>query len=284
MGSNNGKLLIGLYEKALPASLSWEDRLSMTRDTGYSFMEISIDETDERLGRLRWDEDRIDELGELSKKIGVNFLTMCLSSNRSYPIGSQNDDVREKGVRIIFDAIRFALRLGIRIIQVACYDVLTEEESTGITRRTFTENLGKCLNFASSRGVMLAIENVDNEFGGSLDNIIKMVEGFSSPWLQLYPDIGNISAMGHSVEEQLKKYASHFVALHIKDTLPEIVRGIPFGQGNVDFVSALSSLKASGFYGPLLLEMWAVNEEDNFNIIKDSMEWVTDKLSQAGYL
>jgi L-ribulose-5-phosphate 3-epimerase UlaE len=38
--------LIGLYEKALPKQLNWEERLSAAKDAGFDFMEISIDETD----------------------------------------------------------------------------------------------------------------------------------------------------------------------------------------------------------------------------------------------
>ena len=38
---------IGLYEKAVPSSLSWEEKLSCARECGYDFLEISIDETDE---------------------------------------------------------------------------------------------------------------------------------------------------------------------------------------------------------------------------------------------
>ena len=43
---------LGLYEKATPADISWAERLNTTKDVGYSFMEISIDESDMRQERL----------------------------------------------------------------------------------------------------------------------------------------------------------------------------------------------------------------------------------------
>ena len=52
-----GKHLLGLYEKALPASMDWMERLSAAKELGYDYVEISIDETDERLARLDWDEE-----------------------------------------------------------------------------------------------------------------------------------------------------------------------------------------------------------------------------------
>ena len=38
------KYAIGLYEKAMPPTLSWREKLTFARDAGYDFVEISIDE------------------------------------------------------------------------------------------------------------------------------------------------------------------------------------------------------------------------------------------------
>jgi predicted hexulose-6-phosphate isomerase len=273
----------GLYEKSLPDSLDWEERLICTRDAGYSFMELSIDETDERISRLDWDITKKIELRDISEKTGIPFISMCLSANRRFPIGSSYPDIQKKGLEIIISAIYFAFQTGIRIIQVAGYDVIDGEKSTDISRKTFGINLGKCLKLASSLGVMLAIENVDSKFADSLDKIMKYVKDFNSPWLQIYPDIGNLTAMGQDVEKQLKNYGSHVLAVHVKDTKPGVVRNIPFGEGSVDFISAFDTLREIDFYGPMLLEMWAVNGKDNFAIIKNSRMWLIDKLRQSSY-
>jgi L-ribulose-5-phosphate 3-epimerase UlaE len=46
------KMPVGIYEKALPDAMSWEERLAAAGQAGYDFVEISIDESDERLSRL----------------------------------------------------------------------------------------------------------------------------------------------------------------------------------------------------------------------------------------
>ncbi|MGM0108976.1 hexulose-6-phosphate isomerase [Enterococcus sp. AZ172] len=43
---------IGLYEKALPSGWSWQERLDAVKELGFDFLEISIDESEERLARL----------------------------------------------------------------------------------------------------------------------------------------------------------------------------------------------------------------------------------------
>lgn len=284
VGFNNGKLSIGLYEKALPDDLDWENRLLMTRDAGYNFMEISIDKTDERLLRLKWDMAEINKLREISEKINIPLMTMCLSANRHFPIGSSFTNIQKKGVEIIFDAIKFSFCLGIKIIQIACYDVLDEEESTDLSRQIFISNLEKCLEFAASKGVMLAIENVDTDFGDSIDKIMDLVTGIGSPWLQIYPDIGNLAAMRQNIEHQLQRGINHIVAIHVKDTVDGVVRRIPFGEGIVDFISIFNTLKKIKFYGPILIEMWADDKKDNFEVISHARKWILEKIKQSGYL
>lgn len=53
---------IGLYEKALPSGWSWQERLDAVKELGFDFLEISIDESEERLARLDWTNEQIAEL------------------------------------------------------------------------------------------------------------------------------------------------------------------------------------------------------------------------------
>ena len=42
---------LGLYEKAMPKDLSWKEKMLAAKGAGFDFIEISIDETDEKLAR-----------------------------------------------------------------------------------------------------------------------------------------------------------------------------------------------------------------------------------------
>ena len=48
---------LGIYEKALPANLTWPERLALAKACGFDFVEMSVDETDVRLERLTWSKD-----------------------------------------------------------------------------------------------------------------------------------------------------------------------------------------------------------------------------------
>ena len=43
---------LGLYEKSMPSQLGWKEKLEAAKGAGFDFVEISIDETEEKLGRL----------------------------------------------------------------------------------------------------------------------------------------------------------------------------------------------------------------------------------------
>ena len=49
---------LGIYEKALPAGECWLERLQLAKTLGFDFVEMSVDETDERLSRLDWSREQ----------------------------------------------------------------------------------------------------------------------------------------------------------------------------------------------------------------------------------
>ena len=118
---------IGLYEKAMPKAMDWRQMLECAKECGYDFVEISIDETDFRLSRLEWTKEERLELVAAMKQIGVPIRSMCLSGHRKYPFGASDPAIRARGMEIMEKAVELADDLGIRIIQLAGYDVYYEE-------------------------------------------------------------------------------------------------------------------------------------------------------------
>ena len=83
---------IGLYEKALPQNLTWAERLTWAKKLGFDFLEMSIDESDERLARLAWTPSQLQELSQLMVKEDFFIHSLCLSGHRRFPLGSLNKD------------------------------------------------------------------------------------------------------------------------------------------------------------------------------------------------
>ena len=274
---------LGMYEKAVPRGLPLEEKLRLAKEMGYDYLELSTDESEAFRARMKMTPEEIAELRNTITKLQFPIYTMCLSGNRIIPIGSEDPETRERGMELIYDAVRFANAIGIRIIQVMAYDEYYKEQNE-TTVKLFMENLRKAVEYAGSYGVMLALENVDIPLMDELDKGVKIVEEINSPWLNLYPDLGNIYANGFSNEEgnaQYRRAARYIVASHVKDTIPGQCRDINYGDGGIDFKMFFKTLIDIGFSGPLTLEMWDQGDGKCYEDAARAVTFVKEKMKEA---
>lgn len=236
------KYSLGLYEKSMPKELSWEEKLQAAKAAGYDFVEISIDETDEKLSRLDMPEEERRKLILTMREIGMPIRTMCLSGHRKYPLGSSDPLVCARGMEIMDKAIRLADDLGIRIIQLAGYDVYYEESQTE-TKKRFLTYLKEAVHHAGCAGVFLGFETMETEFMNTVEKAMKYVTLVNSSYLQVYPDIGNLTNAAHTYKndalEDLELGRGHLLAMHLKETSPGKFREVPYGAGHVAFEEAI---------------------------------------------
>lgn len=280
---------LGIYEKALPKNVSWKDRLLLAKKLGFNFVEMSVDETDERLARLDWTKQERKELIDSEYEVGLKVYSMCLSGHRRFPFGSSDPDTRSHGLQIMKKAIDLASDLGIRNIQLAGYDVYYEPK-TLTSRAYFMENLQKAVAMAAEKQVMLSIEIMDDPFINSVTKFNKIKKQIHSPWLQVYPDLGNLNAWPENdVEAELELGIDEIAALHVKDTLnvTDTFKGkfknVPFGEGQVDFLGCFKTLKRLGYNGTFMLEMWSETSDDPEAEIKKALAYTLPIFKEAGY-
>jgi hexulose-6-phosphate isomerase len=280
--------LLGIYEKALPKHLGWEDRFRAVADAGFDFMELSIDESPERLGRLSWPLSERLAFGRAARLAGIRVPSMCLSGHRKYPLGSADPAIRAESLRIMESAICFAADTGIRVIQLAGYDVYYEP-STPESRERYLRGMETALRIAARYQVMLAMEIMDTTFLNSISKYLLLKESLPSPWLAVYPDLGNLSAWGNDMDRELSIGMDQIVGIHIKETkpvapdFPGAFRDVPFGEGSVDFARCFATLKRLGYEGPFLIEMWTEKSEKPLEEIARARAWVSERLRQGGY-
>lgn len=276
-GADN--ITLGIYEKAFPATSTWAERLELTARAGFNFLEISIDESDQRLERLNWGKERRSELRALIHATGTSIMSMCLSAHRKYPMGSLSDRTRSQGLDLMEKAIDLALDLGARIVLVPGYDVFYEP-STDRTRQRFLEGLRQAVEWASCTGLMLALENTDRCLT-SVNQTVWYVNEIQNPWLQLYCDIGNLHALEFDVLSEIRQGAGHIAGLHVKDTRPGEFRNVPFGEGTLPFVPIFQQLWETNFCGPIMLEIWDNPATDSYEMISEAREWVLARIEAS---
>lgn len=263
------ELPLGIYEKAFPPA-EWPELLARARELGFDFVEMSVDESDRRRSRVEWSAAERREFVRTVEQSGLRVPSICLSGNRSTPIGSEDPALAARGIELMRKTVDLSADIGVRIVQLAGYDVYYNETSTPETRERFVRNLAGVVDYAAANAVMLSMEIMDTRFMSSISRFLYLRERLPSPWLTVYPDLGNLSAWNDNAAEELEigLRMGLVAAVHLKDTyavshdFPGQFRDVPFGEGCVDFPRLFSVLKRGGYAGQFLIEMWNRGEED----------------------
>jgi len=271
--------MLGLYEKALPFSWDWDRKLRAVKELGYDFMEFSVDPA--HIDRLDWNETEIAGLRDASFRQDVPLLTLAISANREWPLGSKDDGVRKAGKTLLIKAIILARKLGIRIVQIASYDVFGEP-SDGETDRLFVESLHECERYAALHGVLLTLETMDTPYAGCIERCKRIIDEIGSPWIQIYADTGNIASAGINFESDLGTGAANVIAVHLKDSKPGICKRVDYGTGIVDFDADLQALKKIDFIGFFVAEMWADDDPAFLEKAGGACRFLREKIHNCG--
>ena len=118
---------------------------------------------------------------------------------------------------------------------------------------------------AAKKGVILAFETMETEFLNTIKKTMHYINIINSPYLQIYPDLGNITNAAlinrQNVSEDLRSGNGHIAALHLKETIPGKFREIPYGIGHVNFYDAIKITYEMGVK-IYLAEFWYSGNDD----------------------
>jgi len=279
----DSRVKLGIYEKAMPGAMSMEGKLRTAKEFGFDFMEMSIDETPQKLARLDMSKAERTELIRLMRETELPVRTICLSGHRKFPLGSADPDIRAKSAVIMRGAIGLAYDLGVRVIQIAGYDVYYEE-STEATRACFLEGLRRSVEIAAEYGVVLAFETMETPFMNNVKKAMIYVREIASPYLQVYPDVGNCTNAAADYREDvvldLMSGKGHIAAMHLKETAPGKYREVEFGNGHVDFERVIRAALAMGVR-LFVTEFWENAEIEYREHIRYSKKFIDEKFAKA---
>ena len=281
---------IGIYEKATPKPFSWRERLEFAKKLGFDFVEMSIDESDDRLARLDWSKEERLDVVKAVYETGIRIPSICFSGHRRYPLGSNSPEIEVQSLETMRKCIELAQDLGVRVIQLAGYDVYYEKKSAQ-TRARFLKNLRKACDWAEAAQVILAIEIMDDPFINSIEKYLAVEKAIDSPYLFVYPDTGNLSAWHNDIYSEFFLGHASIATLHLKDTYAVTheskgqFRDVAFGDGCVDWPGMFAVLKETNYQGPFLLEMWSENcetVEETEKAIKAAQDFLYPLIEEAG--
>ena len=256
------KYEIGLYEKAMRNTLTWKEKLQCAKECGYDYLEISIDATEEKINRIYMDTEEKREIMEAIFDTGIPIGSMSVSALTKYALGDPDQAVRDRGMEIAEKSIQLSSALGVRTVMIPGYDI-NYGESTIETKRYFLENIRKIAEIAEREGILVGFETMENNFMNTTGKAVQYVNMVDSAYLKIYPDAGNITnaavANRHDVCEDLSLGKGKLIALHLKETKPDVYREVPFLTGHVEFERIINTAWKLGVRR-YVTELWDVGQ------------------------
>ena len=285
---------LGIYEKALrsgPLAVSgsrvdaeaWRVFLDQVPRAGFSFLDLSIDESPEREARLDWDAGQCRTVRRAAEAAGTFIGGICLSLHRRIGPGSADPDVRRRAREVMARGLQVCHDLGVPVIQLAGYYCYYEDPNPD-AERWYAQLLADAVPLAARLGVVMGIENVDGDDVTSLTKAMEFVDAVDSPYLQLYPDLGNIAEQGLDPGVELAAGEGHMVAMHAKDVRPGEPRRVEMGTGGVNWDRSFALLAAQGWSGRLMIEMWNDDAPDSLSRCAAARTFIEDRAGAAGLI
>lgn len=279
-------LSLGIYEKALrgPAPVAppqWRDFLAQVAQGGFSFLDLSIDESPEREARLDWSREQWRAVRRAAEDAGVMIGGICLSIHRRIAPGSADPATRRRAREVMAQGLRACHEVGAPVLQIAGYYCFYEEPGPD-SARWYAELLTDSVPLAARLGVVMGIENVDGVGVTSITRAMELVEEIDSPFLQVYPDLGNIAEQGLDPRIEVPAGRGHMVAMHAKDVRRGEPRRVEMGAGIVDWDLSFSLLADQGWAGRLMIEMWNDDAPDSVARCVAARAFIEERARAAG--
>ncbi|WP_366180343.1 L-ribulose-5-phosphate 3-epimerase [Actinomyces timonensis] len=279
-------LSLGIYEKALrgPAPVTppqWRDFLAQVARGGFSFLDLSIDESPEREARLDWSPEQWRAVRRAAEDAGVMIGGICLSIHRRIAPGSADPATRQRAREVMAQGLRACHEVGAPVLQIAGYYCFYEEPGPD-SARWYTDLLAESVPLAARLGVVMGIENVDGVGVTSITRAMELVEEIDSPFLQVYPDLGNIAEQGLDPRIEIPAGRGHMVAMHAKDVRRGEPRRVEMGTGIVDWDLSFALLARQGWTGRLMIEMWNDDAPDSVARCVAARSFIEERARAAG--
>lgn len=196
------------------------------------------------------------------KETGLMVPSIVVATHWLKPLTDPSASVREVGLEGLRQALRDAKAYGASSVLLVPGKV-TKEVSYADAYTRSQEEIVKAIPLAESLGVVIAIENVWNQFLLSPLEAVRYVDAFKSPWVRWHFDVGNVVNFGFP-EQWIRILGDRIVKIHVKEYSRKIrdEHG-PFAgfkvelmEGDSDWPAVMRALDQVGYSGWLITEQY----------------------------
>jgi len=231
----------------LPEALSMQERCALAKTVGFSGIETSPMD----------DLDAARALGEAARAAGVPVHSVVYGGWDS-PFSSPDDAVIAKGLAGMRKALRTAKAAGAGAVLLVPAVVNEQTRYVDAYERS-QRHIRTLIPDAKEHNVVIAVENVWNNFLLSPLEFARYVDEFDSPFVKAYFDVGNVVAFGWP-QDWIRTLGPRIVRVHLKDFKREGRAWVNLGDGDVNWPEVRRALDEVEYSGYATAEMPAGDE------------------------
>ncbi len=226
----------------LPDHLSYVERFNLAKEVGFDGIEAPPISDPEEIKKIR-------AASELS---GVPVHSIIYGGWHA-PLSSADPRTVEKGIQDVLAALQCAKELGADTVLLVPA-VVNESTRYADAYTRSQQNIRQLLPRAEKLKVVIAVENVWNNFLLSPLEFARYVDEFRSPFVKAYFDVGNVLAFGWS-EDWIRTLGRRIHRIHLKDFKRSTRQFVNLLEGDVNWREVRKALEEIGYRGFLTAEL-----------------------------
>lgn len=273
------------------AGFSVEGYMKAASDLGFKYVEFWVDRGN--LWPYTASEEERRRVKELLSSYGLEVVSTCpipFSAERwekfefEFNLAHPVEEERKRAVRFVRDSVNLTRELGghVMITLPGKVEQPSFMESQTSYRKYFEQavkSLRECAKHAEDMGITLGVENaVVGNFMDLPDEMRRLLEAVGSERVKAYLDVANANVYYPPIEyiHALKGWLVD--CMHVTDNDGGYAYHLPIGMGTIDFKTILRELKATGWDGYLVPEVFY--GRDPVGGVKQSKEKLQELLEE----
>ncbi len=229
--------------------LSLKEKFQLVRNAGFAGVEPS---------------SAMDQAEVLAARdaTGLQIPSVVIATHWAKPLSDPNPATRQIGLDGLLQGLRDAKAYGASSVLLVPGTVTKQVSYTEAYSRSL-EEIKKAVPLAEQLGVVIAIENVWNQFLLSPREAVEFADAFKSPFVKWHFDVGNVVNTGWP-EHWIRTLGSRISKVHVKEFSKKLrdSKGLREGfkvnlmEGDSDWPAVMAALDSVDYTGWMITEQW----------------------------
>ncbi len=265
------------------ANHRWADALELIAEVGFESVAITVDHywldpfSDDFASQVKATRDCLERLG-LSCVIETGARFLLNPRQKHEPTLMTPGSAGEVRIDFLRRCVDLAAELNAEAVSFWA-GICRARISIDMGFRLLAERCRRVLDYADSKGVVLAFEPEPGMFIESFEQFQRLDDAIGAEHFGLTVDIGHVQCVEDGpIADHLVRWAPRIRNIHIEDMVRGVHEHLRFGEGEIDFDSVMAALQTVEYAGQVNVEL-SRHSHMAPTVLRESFDFLTAKLA-----